>query len=94
MLAQIGRILNVLTVGQILYASTDRENTQRFVCWSDPVDQKQMRRMVKTSKRNVGRHDVGPMLPETKKILHEFFRPFIKRLAVLLGDSKFLWNDV
>ena len=53
-----------------------------------------MRKMVKTSKQNVGHHNVGPMLPETKKILQEFFRPFIARLAVLLGDSKFLWNDV
>ena len=53
-----------------------------------------MWKIATASKANVGRHNVGPMLPETKKILHEFFQPFIKRLAALLGDQKFLWNDL
>lgn len=34
------------------------------------------------------------MLPETRVILREFFQPFNKQLAALLGDRKFLWDDV
>ncbi|XP_051883528.1 carbohydrate sulfotransferase 15-like [Pristis pectinata] len=35
---------------------------------------------------------LGPMLPETRRILEEFYRPFNKKLALLLNDDSFLWE--
>ena len=44
--------------------------------------------------KNAGKHyDVGPMLPDTEKLLQEFYRPFIHRLAAIIGDKRFLWED-
>lgn len=34
------------------------------------------------------------MLRETRTILREFFQPFNKQLAKVLGDRRFLWDDV
>ncbi len=46
---------------------------------------------------NTRRHDpdrsLEPMLPETKALLDDFFRPFNKRLAKLLKDPRFLWEN-
>ncbi|KAH9520053.1 Carbohydrate sulfotransferase 15 [Bulinus truncatus] len=36
---------------------------------------------------------IGPMLPETRAILEEFFARFNEDLASLMGDSRFLWRD-
>ena len=36
---------------------------------------------------------IGHMLPETKKILDDFYQPFITRLAEMLNDKRFLWLD-
>ena len=33
------------------------------------------------------------MLPETKKMLEEFYAPFNQKLAKLLGDDRYLWLD-
>ncbi|XP_062927933.1 carbohydrate sulfotransferase 15 [Mobula hypostoma] len=35
---------------------------------------------------------LGPMLPETRKILEEFYRPFNEQLALLLNNDSFLWE--
>jgi hypothetical protein len=32
------------------------------------------------------------MLPETRKILDDFYGPFNKRLAILTGDDSFRWD--
>ena len=53
-----------------------------------------MREIEKIPAFNTGNHDVGPMLPETEKVLSQFFRPFMKRLSDLLHDPRFLWNDL
>ena len=37
---------------------------------------------------------VEPMRKETRQILDNFYKPFNKRLAHLLKDSKYLWNDM
>lgn len=37
---------------------------------------------------------IGSMLPETKILLREFYAPFNEKLSTLLGDKKFLWDDV
>lgn len=34
-----------------------------------------------------------PMLPHTKQILDDFYEPFNRELADLLGDDKWLWKD-
>ena len=34
------------------------------------------------------------MLPSTKNLLLKFYKPFNKKLAQLLNDSRFLWKDV
>jgi N-acetylgalactosamine 4-sulfate 6-O-sulfotransferase len=36
--------------------------------------------------------DPTPMLPQTKKLLDEFFLPFNQRLARMLHDERFLWK--
>lgn len=35
---------------------------------------------------------VGQMLDKTKQLLREFYQPYNKELATLLGDDRFLWN--
>ena len=37
--------------------------------------------------------NIFQMLPETKKMLKEFYRPFNEKLASLLNDKRFLWDD-
>jgi hypothetical protein len=36
---------------------------------------------------------VGPMKPETVKILDEFYQPFVNKFAEMLQDERFLWKD-
>ena len=47
---------------------------------------------------NYGKENVGKrgkaMLEETKLILDEFFKPYNEKLAELLGDNKYLWNEL
>lgn len=64
------------------------------VSFSDPIDEEQMGKICNASEKMVGDHKVGSMLPETERILHQFFQPFINRLADLLDDQRFLWNDL
>ena len=61
---------------------------------SDHLDEKLVQEIEKIPAFNTGNHDVGPMLPETEKVLSQFFRPFMKRLSDLLHDPRFLWNDL
>ncbi|XP_076448501.1 uncharacterized protein LOC143285156 [Babylonia areolata] len=52
--------------------------------------------IVAQSKVNVGAEydKVGPMKPETARILDEFYQPFVDQLAHMLNDPRFLWRDV
>ena len=34
-----------------------------------------------------------PMLPETRHLLNDFYRPLNIKLAELLGDTSFLWES-
>lgn len=36
--------------------------------------------------------NLGPMLPLTKEILRDFYRPFNTKLAHVLSDDAFLWK--
>jgi len=42
---------------------------------------------------NEGSINRPPMLPSTRKLLQEFFKPFNEKLAQLLSDDRFLWKD-
>ncbi|XP_071786063.1 carbohydrate sulfotransferase 15-like [Asterias amurensis] len=42
-------------------------------------------------KVNVNRRKHKPMLPETMRLLKEFYRPFNVELALMLNDDKYLW---
>ena len=53
---------------------------------------KQIQGLEKAPIRNA-RHYSG-QLPETRRILDEFYAPFNKRLAKILGDEKWLWSDI
>ncbi|KAJ8047204.1 Carbohydrate sulfotransferase 15 [Holothuria leucospilota] len=35
---------------------------------------------------------VGPMLNKTRDLLRKFYRPFVKELADMLNDTRFLWD--
>ncbi|XP_035685752.1 carbohydrate sulfotransferase 15-like [Branchiostoma floridae] len=37
--------------------------------------------------------NIGQMLPETRRILNEFYRPYNERLAQLLDNTDFLWQE-
>ena len=37
--------------------------------------------------------DRPPMLNSTKELLDKFYDYFKKRLATMLNDDRFLWND-
>lgn len=37
--------------------------------------------------------EVGPMWDSTRQILNDFFRPYNQKLAEILGDDRFLWDD-
>ncbi|XP_052280882.1 carbohydrate sulfotransferase 15-like [Dreissena polymorpha] len=39
------------------------------------------------------RKSAGPMLPETKRLLVELYRPYNEQLADFLGDERFAWRD-
>ena len=36
----------------------------------------------------------GKMLKSTQDMLREFYYPFNKQLYEILGDERFLWNDI
>ena len=57
---------------------------------SEMMDNVVLREMV-----NVGGYDrIGAMLPQTVKLLDEFYQPFINKLAQILQEDLFLWKDV
>ncbi|XP_052282830.1 carbohydrate sulfotransferase 15-like [Dreissena polymorpha] len=42
---------------------------------------------------SIKRKSAGPMLPETKRLLVELYRPYNEQLAAFLGDERFAWRD-
>ncbi|GAB6027818.1 hypothetical protein CHUAL_002047 [Chamberlinius hualienensis] len=49
-------------------------------------------KIVNTKVFNAGKLKIPPMLEETKKLLHEFYKPFNERLAYIMNDTRFLWE--
>lgn len=50
-------------------------------------------RMTTTKRANTQSDRYPKMLPETQKMLREFYEPYNKRLAALLQDDRFLWPN-
>ena len=48
----------------------------------------------RANRRRDSDKNLGPMLPETRELLEEYYRPFNHRLVELLGDEKYYWNDI
>ena len=49
-------------------------------------------RHIQDAPRNANKHGFLPMLTETRELLREFYRPFNKKLAQMLGQDMFLWG--
>ncbi|KAK7504792.1 hypothetical protein BaRGS_00003820 [Batillaria attramentaria] len=66
-----------------------------IMLFSDLVSEDTMAEIESAKEANVGRlsQTFGPILPATKSLLDDFYRPFNRRLAQLLGDDRFLWED-
>ena len=43
--------------------------------------------------RHANRNSYSKMLPETRTLLVDFFQPFNQKLARILNDRRYLWND-
>ncbi|KAK7504791.1 hypothetical protein BaRGS_00003819, partial [Batillaria attramentaria] len=76
-----------------LSANVTGEMTKIFAFLKlDPVSEETMVEIESAKEANVGRlfQEFGPILPATKSLLDDFYRPFNRRLAQLLGDDRFL----
>ncbi|XP_076455667.1 carbohydrate sulfotransferase 15-like [Babylonia areolata] len=62
----------------------------------DSLSDEQLRRLTTSNVRNKGKlvTKTAPMLPETERVLQEFYQPFIWRFAAMLNDKRFLWTDL
>ncbi|KAL3864864.1 hypothetical protein ACJMK2_006514 [Sinanodonta woodiana] len=45
------------------------------------------------NQRSIYNHQLGNMLPETRKLLDDYFSPFNKHFAELVNDQRFLWKE-
>lgn len=66
------------------------------VAVSDPMSEDTysiLRQRAPANQRKESFRFLGPMLNETKTLLDNFYRPFNQRLAELLGDGTFLWQE-
>ncbi|XP_078478764.1 LOW QUALITY PROTEIN: carbohydrate sulfotransferase 15-like, partial [Lampetra planeri] len=61
----------------------------------DPLSAQQEVEMINQEKANTRQEkdkNKGLMLPATRKLLRDFYRPFNEKLASVLGDRTFLWS--
>lgn len=66
-----------------------------FYFSTGPLSEKQEALITKSPASNTRRPEdrsLGPMLPTTKAILRDFYRPFNTKLAQVLFDDAFLWK--
>ena len=63
---------------------------------ADPLNATALDKVAERSNVNTGNkyERLGPMKPETVKILDEFYQPFVDKLSEILQDPRFLWKDV
>ena len=93
--------LQVIPRERILFVKSEelRENTSdvmrglyKFLELS-PLTEKQLTKVVSAQHINELSVKKPPMLPSTRELLLEFFKPFNEKLAWLLNDDRFLWKD-
>ena len=41
----------------------------------------------------LGKAQAGPMLPETRTLLAELYKPYVEELAKFLDDDRYLFQD-
>ncbi|KAK7105873.1 carbohydrate sulfotransferase 15-like isoform X2 [Littorina saxatilis] len=62
-----------------------------------PLNKTQMDYVMQIGVVNSGSEEYqkyGGMLPETKKVLDDFYQPFVQQFYDLLNDKRFMWQDV
>ena len=93
--------LQIIPKERILFVKSEefRENTTgvmkevfKFLELS-PLTDDQLAKAVSSQHINERSSKKNPMLPSTRKLLQEFFKPFNEKLAKLLNDDRFLWKD-
>lgn len=92
--------LEVFPREQFLFLSTEDYaadklgtlNEQVYPFLNIPRVEGKERQRIETMK-NVFQQKYQPMLNETKRLLNDFYKPFNVKLAKLLGDDKWLWED-
>ncbi|XP_076461709.1 carbohydrate sulfotransferase 15-like [Babylonia areolata] len=61
-----------------------------------PLTKQEEQTVMKLPKANTRRRDdrkLGSMLPETRQMLNDFYRPHNRQLAEILQDPRFLWEE-
>ncbi|KAG2451726.1 hypothetical protein HYH02_003506 [Chlamydomonas schloesseri] len=77
------------------YSAATREHMQtviNFLAMRQPSD-KDWDVIMAMKTRNKNSDKYKPMLPETRAMLEEFYRPYNERLAHVLNDDRWLWRD-
>jgi hypothetical protein len=65
-----------------------------FYLFAAPLTPKQVAEISEMNIVNAGKnYDVGPMLNKTIEKLNEFYKPFNDRLARLLKEERWTWDD-
>uniref|UniRef100_A0A7R9YQ49 Sulfotransferase n=1 Tax=Chlamydomonas euryale TaxID=1486919 RepID=A0A7R9YQ49_9CHLO len=78
------------------YKAAPREHLTtvlRFLGMRDLTDD-EWERMTSAKRANAQSSRYPRMLPETRELLEKFFAPYNAKLAKMLGDERYLWNDV
>ena len=61
---------------------------------SDGMVKKLLVRRRKANERGFADRSVGYMMEKSRRLLDEYYSPWNQRLAQLLANDKFLWQDV
>lgn len=61
-----------------------------FSLFTEQLSEKEEEKILQKARQNKSRSK-RKLLPQTKKILDDFYRPYNKEMALLMGDDKFLY---
>jgi len=75
------------------YSANQIESMQRIFNFTGVAsDRETVVRMGIIEKKNTG-YKQKPVLPKTRQILRQFFQPYNRQLAMLLGDNKWRYEN-
>lgn len=80
----------------LLLSAGRSEVTELFVCFTGPLSKEIESQITKSPASNTRRpadKNLGPMLPITKEILQDFYKPFNEKLAKVLQKESFRWEN-